>query len=334
MSALQNDTLTLNLGEREWGTIPRSISIEDWFYNESKGQRLVIRIHSELYPLIRIFAARRKTLVRLSKVMLAGIFLGGAFIVQKELNKSSPSLDNRPYVAASIHEKNSQKPIASASKPSLSNVDVVSKLEGQNKNEPLIETGESVNTIVEKYDASFIANQNSSRKEKYEHRSKLQLQLAEKKAKTNLPPPPTPIELASKINVKPPLPKHLTTGEQINTRQNNDLLNRNTMMAISETPEPAAILQKEAGELGARKVDIPTPSAQVEKKPVEVKQAALPNYKLIAITKNSVVISDSMNPMPRQFKVGEKLPSGELIKSVSEGSGVVVTDSRTLKSNH
>lgn len=56
----------------------------------------------------------------------------------------------------------------------------------------------------------------------------------------------------------------------------------------------------------------------------------LPNYTVLAPSASGVVISDPETRLPKEFGLGEKLPSGETIKSVTK-SGEVVTDRRTLK---
>ena len=66
-------------------------------------------------------------------------------------------------------------------------------------------------------------------------------------------------------------------------------------------------------------------------KPEPVRAGPLARHTILAITSAGVVITDPSSKLPKEFKVGTTLPGGEIVKSVDQVVGQVVTDRRVLK---
>jgi hypothetical protein len=118
--------------------------------------------------------------------------------------------------------------------------------------------------------------------------------------------PEKPMLEVDETGIEPSVPREATTV-------NSNVEKRKDVNEIEKTSEKTPGVEK------------------MEKKQILVNRGDLPNYKILAVTKNSVVISNPINKMPKQILVGNAMPSGEILKSVDEGAGVATTDARVLK---
>lgn len=136
-------------------------------------------------------------------------------------------------------------------------------------------------------------------------------------AMPSLPPPPIgiPLQIASPRPVQVAAPK----------KEEPLLAVDDTAKAAVKAPPvaPAAPEEKKV-ERAAAMDAAPEPTQAVRTGP-------LPRYTVLAPTATGVVISDPATRLPREFKTGSRLPSGEIIKAIDPKSGQITTDRRTLR---
>lgn len=349
---VQAKTLVLVLGERSWSNIPSDVSVDALLFDDSWRHKSKMRLHAAK----RIFddasgSQQNKSLKKILGLSCIAIAIAiGIQVYSNDLDK--------------IREKKSAtlvydiKPIKPAAEPPLHRT-IEAASSGKSK-ESFPQIGDSELVLSEKVtdsDATIVDYQtirNSGENSKIASESEPQAKavaaatdkhivktksisrpVVSSRVATILPsiPMPIPTQKNAKSTVLlPPFPQTPIAQQSVKTIAEPE----KSLLAVDETKHVDMPAAKSTDIADSRNQNIDKEAVKVAvgtetAKPVVIVKADLPIYNIITLTKKSIVIRDKKTKAPRQFFVGDSLPSGEVIKSVNENAGLVVTDSRTLR---
>lgn len=326
---ITDDGIIIYCGERQSGSIPERLSMNEWFGNDAWINNYTTNLIRFKFRVLGEDILHSKRLVRFATYTCAFLTIAGAVYFQKKMNaKLEPVTQSQQANENSSRMRAGQ--IGMASNTKTNSPDEKNNLVPKD-HKPVVD--ESIGTI-QSFNASPI--QIIKREDAIERVEPKKLTLAEKMASTQLP---SPMEMKL-TRVKPPLPQlpPAAVPKSTSTKQRN-LGNgiEPPMMVIHDEHSKETIAPATVGSVAASaSVAATSPAsahAEITKpeqhKAIEV--APLPTYKIVTMTKNSVVIADPVSKLPKQFFVGSSLPSGEIVKSVNEDTGVIVTNARTFK---
>lgn len=314
----------INLGQRESSNIPMDLPISEWFGNEQWIKHYRLSYVKHKFKSMVVSTIHSRYLRRFFLTIFCVIAVGLAVQVQKKINGnilSSPSMTNE--VIAKKDTRMSSGVIRSVN-ANNSNVTAATQTQAP----------ELIEWPAHESRSNKVASEDVRSKPATLNRTSDDI--SEKLKRAELALPKSFLKAPSKT-VKPPIPEKseaLVKSENLVRKVGSSQLTaeEKPMMVIQDVEPAKEIVQSPKIALeSSEKQTTAIENVKLEQPKEPSKQLPLPSYKIITVTKNSIVIADPVTKMPKQIFVGKELPSGEIIKSVNEDKGTVVTNSRILK---
>lgn len=348
------NVMHIYLGEREFSTIPNDVPIDKWLYDKAWMRSYCSRVSTAKRKVGKVLGFFGKKIPVSPSILLAIALVTGAVYVQKIVN--APAKHSAPVVGTEsklypIKRSKTLPPVILQEPTSTVENGLPAAVVEQVMQDPVkreviedkikLVVARSSDEVQSKKVEKSVAETKKTSPTKSSVVTEKKPTLQDSMAKTNLPLPAGPTSSAQP-RLLPPLPQFIApTKTQSVDRPVNGTEKKvdstgmhKSWMAIedlNEEPKPVSA-SNVAAEPSVRQEE-PKPKAPI--KPTETVSEATPvvlqNYKIVTLTKNSVVIADPTTKTHRQIFVGAKMPGGETVKGVNEDAGTVTTDVRVLK---
>jgi hypothetical protein len=333
-------TVEIDLGVRSWSNVAPEVSATALLYDDSWRMAFA----KKQYQVTTTFQGGREEILaamgtRRAKRMLAGV-LAAAALMAAGFGLSRNGLTRERPVAVAAH------PRAAIAAPTSAAAEVV-----RSQETPIDSNNELRREAVPAQEQR--AASSGKAKEKSQDRSmepgspvatRQQAQVAVAPAPARSPSEHADLKRPLEFLPPPPLP----TPRAQAPLYSSEKVEEKPLLAVDETkPQESGVSRPASGPGSpAREELAPTASNSRRAEPKlateptkvavpvvvndEVKRGPLPAYTVLALTASSVVVTDPRTRLPREFKVGSRLPSGEVVKSVDQISGIATTDKRSL----
>lgn len=348
----ERNVVYIYLGERDWSTIPKDVPIDKWLYDKAWMRSYCSRLSTTKRRIRTWFEFADKKVPMLPAVAVSVILLGCSIYVQNRVNTTSMvELVKAERVQKVLPiEPIKDLPVSSVKADAINSEAAVQKIDRSilvDRHEPIENNVIEDRIQIENFRHLGTTSTNTDKGEKVPSAEKpprgadLKQKTREALANTGLP---LPIQTKAEIKpqLQPPLPKFIGSVKSkvekpqgALEKKSDDLGKKKSWMAIEDSGEEskASLTNLTAPMNPNNRVDEPKSKPVVSQMESNQEQDSivLQDYKIVTLTKNSVVISDPKTRAHKQVFVGSKLPGGETVKAVNEDSGVVTTEIRILK---
>lgn len=339
-----NDVIFINLGVRDFSTIPQDVPIEKWLYDQA-WMKKYNSLHQRFLRFVDSKIDRKKW-AKILFIIVSSLLMIGAFYIQQQVNENKSAANKKLIPVLEKNKPILDKTIVKRSEESVAPQVLLSQHEPINLAETIqpTENVATKNEVITRYSepeqqnknaqlnvtASSVKVEGEKKSDKRDKRAYLtqndRVTLSTPKEKlmglNMVSRPPIPQEIAGHpIPTKPTIAKEILADAK-----------PRKWMAIEEVNENQGnhAAARDVSKETVAKANVHSIETTVETTPKQT-QVVLHDYKIVTLTKNSVVIFDPEQKRHKQIFVSNKLPNGEVIMEVNEESGIVMTNLRKLQ---